>query len=138
METLNKVILIGSLTHDVELRRLPSGSAVANLRLAVNETFTDRSGERRETTVFIDAEVWGHQAETCSEHLCKGRQVLVEGRLKLDQWQDKEGNSRSRLLVHASRVTFLDSPRDVGEPPAEKKDPGYPAEWDDIEVPPFG
>lgn len=119
------------------------------MRLAINESFTDKAGERRETTLFVDIEIWGHQAETCNKYLSKGRQVLVDGRLKRDQWQDKEGNNRSRLLVKATHVTFLDSR------PAERKDlsieippvkvvkeklsePDYPPDWDDLEVPPFG
>jgi single-strand DNA-binding protein len=104
----NRVILIGNLTRDPELRYTPQGTAVADLRLAVT-TVRGRSGsERKEETLFIDCTVWDRQAETCSEYLAKGRPVLVEGRLIEDQWQDKEtGERRSRIKVYVQNVQFL-------------------------------
>jgi len=146
---LNKVLLIGNLTRDVETRQLPSGAAVTTLGLAINESYTNKAGERREITTFVDTEVWGHQAETCSRYLSKGRQVLVEGGLKLDQWQDQEGNNRSKLLVRASSVTFLDAPRDNNHTEGESSptveensgkkisDHGHPPELNDLDEPPF-
>jgi single-strand DNA-binding protein len=106
----NRVILIGNLTRDPELRYTPQGTAVADLRLAVT-TVRGRSGsERKEETLFIDCTVWDRQAETCSEYLSKGRPVLVEGRLIEDQWQDKEtGERRSRIKVYVQNVQFLGS-----------------------------
>lgn len=108
MAGYNKVILIGNLTRDPELRYTPQGTAVADLRLAVT-TIRGRSGsERKEETLFIDCTVWDRQAETCNEYLAKGRPVLVEGRLIEDQWQDKEtGERRSRIKVYVQNVQFL-------------------------------
>ncbi|MCD8138533.1 MAG: single-stranded DNA-binding protein [Planctomycetaceae bacterium] len=108
MAGFNRVILIGNLTRDPELRYTPQGTAVADLRLAVT-TVRGRSGsERKEETLFIDCTVWDRQAETCSEYLAKGRPVLVEGRLIEDQWQDKEtGERRSRIKVYVQNVQFL-------------------------------
>lgn len=110
MAGFNRVILIGNLTRDPELRYTPQGTAVADLRLAVT-TVRGRSGsERKEETLFIDCTVWDRQAETCSEYLSKGRPVLVEGRLIEDQWQDKEtGERRSRIKVYVQNVQFLGS-----------------------------
>ena len=108
MAGFNRVILIGNLTRDPELRYTPQGTAVADLRLAVT-TVRGRSGsERKEETLFIDCTVWDRQAETCSEYLAKGRPVLIEGRLIEDQWQDKEtGERRSRIKVYVQNVQFL-------------------------------
>jgi single-strand DNA-binding protein len=108
MAGFNRVILIGNLTRDPELRYTPQGTAVADLRLAVT-TVRGRSGsERKEETLFIDCTVWDRQAETCSEYLAKGRPVLVDGRLIEDQWQDKEtGERRSRIKVYVQNVQFL-------------------------------
>ncbi len=108
MAGFNRVILIGNLTRDPELRYTPQGTAVADLRLAVT-TVRGRSGsERKEEPLFIDCTVWDRQAETCSEYLSKGRPVLVEGRLIEDQWQDKKtGERRSRIKVYVQNVQFL-------------------------------
>lgn len=103
MGSLNKVFLLGNLTREPELRYTPGGSAVGEFGLAVNRKFNDK-----EETCFVDIVVWGKQAETCSRYLEKGVSVLIEGRLQLDQWQDKEsGARRSRLRVVAERVQFL-------------------------------
>ena len=113
MASLNKVFLIGNLTQDPELRRLPTGTAVATLRLAVNESFQSKGGERQERTLYVDVDVWERQAETCQQYLSKGSPVFVEGRLQMDQWTDKEsGQTRSRMKIRAERVQFLSSRRD--------------------------
>jgi single-strand DNA-binding protein len=109
MAELNKVLLIGRLTQDPKLRYTPSGTPVTDLRLAVNRTFRDQSGGRREESCFLDVVVWSKQAETCCEYLAKGRQVLVEGRLSMDSWQTPDGQKRSRLRVVAERCQFMDS-----------------------------
>ncbi len=115
MASLNKVLLIGNLTHDPELRRIPSGTAVVTLRMAVSESFQNKSGERVERTVFLDVDVWDRQAENCAQYLTKGSPICVEGRLQLDSWDDKEtGQKRSRLKVRADRVQFLSGPRRDG------------------------
>lgn len=119
MATLNRVILMGNLTRDPELRYTPSGTAVANLGLAMNRRWKSQDGEWQEEATFVDIEVWGRQAETSAQYLSKGRQVLVEGRLKLDRWEAKTGEKRSRLKVVGERVVFLGSPgsRPGGETP---------------------
>jgi single-strand DNA-binding protein len=101
----NRVILIGNLTKDPELRYTPQGTPVANLRLASTSKF--RSGEEmKEETLFIDIVVWGRQGETCSQHLSKGRSVLVEGRLQERKWES-DGQKRSKFEVVAQTVRFL-------------------------------
>ncbi len=115
MASLNKVFLIGNLTQDPELRRLPAGTAVTTLRLAVNESFSSKGGERQERTLYVDVDVWDRQAETCQQYLSKGSPVCVEGRLQMDQWTDKDsGQTRSRMKIRADRVQFLGSRRDGG------------------------
>ncbi len=99
---------MGNLTRDPELRQLPTGTSVANFGLAMNRRYKTREGEDREETCFVDIEVFGRQAETTNTYLSKGSSALVEGRLRLDQWEDKQsGQKRSRLLVNADRVQFL-------------------------------
>jgi single-strand DNA-binding protein len=99
---------MGNLARDPELRYTPQGTAVSDLRLAVTTIRGGKGQERKEETVFIDATVWGRQAENCSEYLSKGRPVLVEGRLAQDNWEDKEtGQKRSKIKVIASSVQFL-------------------------------
>ena len=110
MANFNKVILIGNLTRDPEIRYTPSGTAVGDLRMAVNRRFRTGDGQEREETCFVGVTVWGRQAETCGEYLKKGQPALVEGRLKYDEWE-KEGQKFSRLSVVAERVQFLGSPR---------------------------
>lgn len=112
MADLNKVFLMGRLTFDPELRRIPSGTAVSELRLATSRTWSGRDGERREETLFIDVTVWDRQAETCCQYLKKGSSVHVEGYLKMDSWDDKTtGEKRSKIRVQGERVQFLDSRR---------------------------
>jgi single-strand DNA-binding protein len=109
MANLNKVFLIGNLTRDPELRYTPSGTAVAQFGLATNRRWKDRSsGEMREETTFVDVEVWGRQAELAGQYLAKGRPLFIEGRLRLDQWEDRNtGQKRSRLKVVGERFQFL-------------------------------
>jgi single-strand DNA-binding protein len=106
---VNKVILVGNLGKDPEVRYTSGGQGVANLRIATSRSWTDKqSGQRKEETEWHDVEVWGKQAEQCGEFLAKGRQVYVEGRLKTDKWQDKQsGQERSKVKVVADTVRFL-------------------------------
>jgi single-strand DNA-binding protein len=125
MANLNKVLLMGNLTRDPEVRYTPKGTAVANLGLAVNRVYTTETGEQKEEVTFIEIEVWGRQAETAGQYLSKGRPVFIEGRLKLDSWDDKEtGQKRNRLRVVAERIQFLGAPRGTAEfkeqPPADE------------------
>ena len=107
MMSLNKVLLIGNLTRAPELRYTPSGTAVADLRMAVNRNYSTQSGEKREETCFLTVVVWGKQAETCGEYLDKGSQIFVEGRLQTRDWEGKDGQKRTVTEVVAERVQFL-------------------------------
>jgi len=109
MANLNKVLLMGRLTRDPELRYLPSGSSVAEFGLAVNRNYTDKNGAKQEETCFIDVKAWGRQAEVLSQYLSKGRQVFIEGRLSLDQWETNDGQKRSKLRVVVEGFQFIDS-----------------------------
>lgn len=133
MPSLNKAMLIGNLTHDPELRRTPSGTAFSKLRMAVNESFQNKNGEKVEKTVFLDVDVWDRQAETCAQYLGKGSPIFVEGRLQMDEWDDKEtGQKRSRLKVRAERVQFLGGKGQQDEPvPQPTSAPSAPAKSDE-------
>ncbi len=108
MIELNKVLLMGRLTRDPELRYIPSGTAVCKLRLAADRTYSDKnSSERQKETLFIDVDAWGKTAEFCNEYMKKGSAVYVEGRLKLDSWKDKEtGKDVQKVAIVADRVQF--------------------------------
>lgn len=114
MASLNKVMLIGNLTKDPEVRYTSTGTAVADLRMAVTRRFKTASGQDQEETCFVSVTVWGRQAETSGEYLRKGSSAFVEGRLKMDEWE-KEGQKFSRLVVVAERVQFLGSPKRSAE-----------------------
>ena len=114
MASYNRVILVGNLTRDPEFKQLPSGQAVCRLGLATNRTFKNRqTGAATQEVCFIDVDVWGSQGENCHKYLQKGRSVLVEGRLKLDSWE-QDGQKRSRHSVVADRVTFLQAGQEEG------------------------
>ncbi|MBM3835044.1 MAG: single-stranded DNA-binding protein [Verrucomicrobia bacterium] len=117
MPSYNKVILIGNLTRDPELRYTPKGLAIAKLGLAVNRSWRDQAtGELREEVTFIDIDAFGKQAETIGQYLKKGRPLMVEGRLRLDTWDDKQTNQkRSKLGVVLESFQFLDSGANRGE-----------------------
>jgi len=109
MASFNKVILAGNLTRDPDFRVTPNGQQVCKIGIAVSRRFTTQSGEQREETTFVDVDAWGKQAETISRYFSKGRPILVEGRLKLDQWQTPQGENRSKLGVTLESFTFMDS-----------------------------
>jgi single-strand DNA-binding protein len=149
MANFNKVILAGNLTRDPEVRYTPKGMAIAKFGLAVNRTWKNEAGETKEEVTFVDIDAFGRQAEVISQYLKKGRPILVEGRLRLDQWDDKQtGQKRSRLGVVLEAFQFLDSGRGDGAgsrqasassaapsapPPAEAPEPEGPApEEDDV------
>ena len=117
MASFNKVILVGNLTRDPEVKYLPSGSAVADIALAVNRSWFDKStNEKKEEVTFVDVTLWGRTAEVAGQYLAKGRSVLIEGRLQLDTWDDREtGKKRSRLRVVGEQLTMLGGGR--GESP---------------------
>ena len=113
MVSLNRVLLIGNLTKDPELRYTPSGTPVASLRMAVNSSFKGQDGQRKEETCFVTVVVWSRQAEICSQYLKKGRPVFIEGRLIYRSWE-QEGKTRSTMEVRADRVQFLGAPPGAG------------------------
>ncbi len=119
--SLNKVLLIGNLTRDPDIRTTPAGDKVAEIRLAVSETYRNRqTNEMKEVTAYVDVSVWGRMAETCQQYLAKGRPILVEGRLAYDEWKTDKGETRSRLRVRADRIQFLNPAprREDGSQPA--------------------
>lgn len=110
MPNYNKVILMGNLTRDPEVRYTSSGAAIAKLGIAVNRYWSNKDGQKQEETTFVDVDAFGRQAETIGQYLKKGRPIMVEGRLKLDQWEDKQtGQKRSKLGVVLDRFEFIDS-----------------------------
>ncbi|HXJ73650.1 MAG TPA: single-stranded DNA-binding protein [Candidatus Dormibacteraeota bacterium] len=112
MASFNKVILAGNLTHDPELRYTPKGTAVARIRLAINRVYTTDSGEKKEEVTYVDVDAFARQAEVISQYLKKGRPILIEGRLRLETWDDKQtGQKRSKLSVVLESFTFIDSQR---------------------------
>ena len=115
MASFNKVILMGNLTRDPEMRVTPNGHSICKLGLAVSRTFSTRDGERREETAFVDIDAFGKQAEVIAKYMRKGRPIMVEGRLKLDQWESNEGQKRSKLGVVLENFQFLGSRDDNQE-----------------------
>ena len=116
MASLNKVLLMGNLTRNPEIRYTPGGSAVCEFGMAMNRRFMQANGQEKDETCFVDITVWGKQAESSSRFLQKGSSVFVEGRLVYDQWTEKEtGNKRSRLRIYAERVQFLDRRDPAGQ-----------------------
>jgi len=155
MANFNKVLLMGNLTRDPEVRYTPKGTAVAELGIAVNRIYSGENGEKREEVTFVDVTVWGRTAENVGEYLKKGRPVFIEGRLQLDSWEDKQsGQKRNKLKVVADNVQFLGSrggatggggPEEGDEAPRSRPSGGAhsappqkgagPAEPDDDEIP---
>jgi len=115
MSSYNRLTLMGNLTRDPELRKTKKGASVTELGLALNRKWNDEGGQRREETTFVDVIVWGKTAENCTQYLKKGRSVLLEGRLFMDSWKDKDtGETRNKLRVVADSVLFLGSNQDSG------------------------
>ncbi|MBR3086727.1 MAG: single-stranded DNA-binding protein, partial [Kiritimatiellae bacterium] len=137
MASLNKVILLGNITRDPELKRTPNGVAIARLRLAVNENVRDRqTGQTKEVACYVDVTVWERQAEACGQFLQKGSQIIVDGKLVYEEWKNAQGEARNRLSVRADRVQFINTVRRPdGAPvpggstsaPASSPAPGGPA-----------
>jgi single-strand DNA-binding protein len=127
MASFNKVILVGNLTRDPELRYTPKGVAIAKIGIAVNRKWTGEDGQLREETTFVDVDAFGKQAETIGQYLKKGRPVLIEGRLRLDTWEDKQTNQkRSKLGVVLESFQFLDSGGRTAESGNTHPAPGRP------------
>jgi single-strand DNA-binding protein len=143
MANLNKVLLLGNVTRDPEVRYTPKGSAVCDLGVAVNRAYTTDSGEKREEVTFVEVTLWGRTAEVASEYLKKGRPVFIEGRLQMDTWDDKQtGQKRTRLRVVAENMQLLGGrPSGGGEPTGEGRQTSAPpkksapSEPDEDEIP---
>lgn len=149
MASFNKVILLGNLTRDPEVRYTPKGSAVCDLGLAVNRQYTLESGEKREEVTFVDIVLWSRLAEIAGEYLKKGRPVFIEGRLQMDSWDDKQtGQKRTKLRVIGETMQLLGSrpsagagnggdepPRSGGKAAPPPKPAAAAAEPDDDEIP---
>jgi single-strand DNA-binding protein len=127
MSGVNKVILVGNLGANPEMRYTQGGTAVANIRLATSERWTDKSGQPQEATEWPRIVVWGKQAEICGQYLTKGRQIYVEGRIRTRQWQDQQGQKRYTTEIVAQRVQMLGG---RGERPTE--DTGVTVPADDV------
>lgn len=131
MANLNKVMLIGNLTRDPELRYTPKGTAVAEISLAINRTWTNEQGQKQEDTTFVEVTLWSRQAEIAQQYLTKGSPCYIEGRLQLDSWDDKEtGKKRSKLRVIGENFQFLagkggapqgDGSPQAGRPPQQQR-----------------
>jgi single-strand DNA-binding protein len=144
MAGYNRIILMGNLTRDPEHKALASGQAVCRLGLATNRQFKNKqTGTMVQEVCYVDVDVWGPQAESCRQYLQKGRAVLVEGRLKLDSWEDAEGKSRNKHVIVADRVVFVSSgaaagvEAEEGEPVGAARRTGADALMDDATDAPF-
>ena len=144
MASFSKVILMGNLTRDPELRTIPSGAQVCNFDLAMNRVYTTQAGERKEEVCYMTIVVWGKQGENCAQYLKKGRQALVEGHLQQRSWTTPEGQKRSKLEVVAERVQFLgdgqgsrvtSAPDPDADPPAHVPEADPPAQISDADSP---
>lgn len=131
MSSFNRIIMAGNLTRDPDYKQLASGQAVCRLGLASNRQFKNKqSGDMIQEVCYIDIDVWGPQAESCRQYLQKGRPILVEGRLKLDSWDDANGQKRSKHSIVADRVVFLGSnaQAETSDQDEQRLDPNNPME----------
>ena len=141
MASYNRVILVGNITRDPELRYIPSGTAVTEIGLAVNDRRKGANGEWIEETTFVDVTLWGRTAEVASEYLNKGSSIMIEGRLKLDTWE-KDGKKNSKLRVVGERMVMLGGRGGGGgggggpRGTAAKSEPSYASQGDEAEAPP--
>ncbi|MBI1876424.1 MAG: single-stranded DNA-binding protein [Acidobacteria bacterium] len=139
MGSVNKVILVGNLGRDAELRYTPGGAAVATLNMATTEVWNDKAGQRQEKTEWHRVVIWGKTAESLSEYLTKGKQIYVEGRLQTRQWDDKDGNKRYTTEIRGDRIVLLSGggggPRTAASAPsAEREEGGAPAGRETVEL----
>jgi len=110
MASLNKVLLMGNITRDIELRYTPRGTAVADISIAINRSWKDDSGNRQDETTFVDCTLWGKTAELAHKYLAKGRGIFVEGRLQMESWDDKDtGKKRTKMKIIGENIQFLPS-----------------------------
>jgi single-strand DNA-binding protein len=118
--SFNKVILVGNLGRDPELRYTPQGTPVCSFSMATNERRKDKTGEMQDHTTWFRVTLWGRQAETASQYLTKGRPVYIEGRLRVEEWTDRDGKARHTLEVHGTEMQFIGGGRGAEEAPMEK------------------
>ncbi len=118
--SFNKVILVGNLGRDPELRYTPQGTPVCSFSMATNERRKDKTGEMQDQVTWFRVTLWGRQAETASQYLTKGRPVYIEGRLRVEEWTDRDGKPRHTLEVHATDMQFIGGGRGEAEPPMER------------------
>lgn len=133
--SVNKVIVVGNLGRDAEVRYTPGGAAVCRFSVATTETWNDKSGQRQERTEWHNCDLWGKQAESLSEYLVKGKQVYIEGKLQTDDYTDKDGVKRKATKIRVERVTLLGGGSRDGQasrPSEPSRDHGYPLTDDDI------
>jgi single-strand DNA-binding protein len=145
MASINRVMLMGNVTRDPEVKFTPKGTAVTDVGLAVNRQYTNPSGEKVEETVFVDVEIWGRTAEVAGEYAKKGRPVLIEGRLRMDTWEDKaSGQKRSKLKVVCENLHLLGGKPGAGSPsrageegsaPSPRNSAPPPAHPEDDDIP---
>jgi len=139
MASVNKVILVGNLGADPELRYTNTGTAVANFRIATNDTWTDKNGEKQERTEWHAIVAWGKLGEICGKYLKKGRSVYVEGRLQTRQWEDQQGNKRYTTEVVAQTMQMLGRPGEAAAEGTESNwEPRAQASYEDVAVPTTG
>ncbi len=128
MANLNKIMVIGNITRDIELKYIPSGAAVCQFSVAVNRTWNNKAGEKQEETTFLDVEAWEKQAEVIAQYCKKGSSIYVEGRLKSEQWDDKTtGQKRSKLKIHLEQFQFIGGKQEAGENQQAEKPKAAPA-----------
>ena len=108
MPSYNKVLLMGNLTRDVQLKSLPSGQAIAEIAIAINRKFKTKDGQDREEVTYVDCECWGPRAEVINKYFSKGKPIFIEGRLRLDSWEDKDGQKRSKMRVVIDDFQFVE------------------------------
>lgn len=125
MPSYNKVLLMGNLTRDVQLKSLPSGQPVAEIGIAINRKFKTKDGQDREEVTYVDCECWGPRAEVIAKYFSKGKPIFVEGRLKLDSWEDKDGQKRSKMRVVIDDFQFVEGRGGGGGGAGAADDGGY-------------
>jgi single-strand DNA-binding protein len=138
--SFNKIILVGNLGRDPELRYTPQGTPVCSFTMATNERRKDRAGETQDQTTWFRVTLWGRQAETASQFLTKGRSVYIEGRLRVEEWTDRDSRSRYTLEVHATDMQFIGGKSDESQAPTRSEDqqqhqPSNAPEIDDGDIP---
>lgn len=121
MSNFNKVVLVGNLVSDPELKEIGDNNSVVRFRMAINRRYTTKSGEKKEETTYIDCEMWGSRAGVISEYLKKSDPILVEGHLKQENWENKDGEKRSKILVSIEDFEFLSRRGSGDEPKSEPK-----------------